>query len=116
MASSERTVPYLGIEWQVQVGPDLSGQACETVTVQRVIAGSPACKAGIREGDVIRSVDGTSLCTEHTLSVLITSKKPGAVVNLELARAGKRINVRVALGARVVPAFKFKPIERTVAR
>ena len=111
MASLERTVPYLGIEWQVQAGTTTVGQACEIVAVRRVIAESPACKAGMREGDIIRGVDGTPLDVENTLSALITSKKPGAVVTLELTRAGKRMHLKVTLGARTLPAFKFRPIE-----
>jgi len=98
----------------MQAGADTTGQACEFVTVRRVIAESPACKAGIREGDVIRSVDGAPLSAENTLAALITSKKPGATVNLELTRLGKRVHVRVTLGARTLPAFKFKPVEYAV--
>jgi S1-C subfamily serine protease len=97
------------------VGPDGTGTGSDTVIVQRVVAASPACKAGIREGDVIKRVDGVSPCAVNTLSAMITAKKPGAVVNLELSRGGKRVNVKVTLGARDVPVFKFKPIERTPA-
>jgi S1-C subfamily serine protease len=109
----ERTVPYLGIEWQLQSGTDSSGKACDVTTVRRVIADSPACKVGLREGDVIRSVDGVALCEEHTLAALITAKKPGVAVTLELVRAGKRVHTKVTLGERKLPEFKFKPIEST---
>ena len=115
MASPEKTVPYLGIEWQMQSGTDTLGQACEVLTVRRVISESPACKAGIHEGDVIRSVDGAVLSTDNTLADLIMAKKPGALVYLELARASKRVFVRVTLGTRELPVFKFKPIERPAA-
>ena len=115
MASLERTVPYLGIEWLMQAGTDSLGQACEVLTVRRVIAESPACKAGIRENDIIRSVDGTPLTAESTLADLVMAKRPGAMVYLELARAGKRVHVRVTLGARELPVFKFKPIEPPAA-
>ena len=112
MASLERTVPYLGIEWQLLTSADGVGQPSEIVAVRRVIADSPACKAGIHEGDVVRSVDGTAVCAQRTLTDLITAKKPGATATLELLRAGKRVHVRVTLGARKLPEFKFRPIEK----
>ena len=112
MASLEKTVPYLGIEWQMQAGTDSLGQACEVLTVRRVIAESPACKAGIRENDIVRSVDGTPLSADSTLTDLIMAKRPGAMVYLELLRVSKRVHVRVTLGTRELPVFKFKPIER----
>lgn len=111
MASLERVVSYLGIEWQVQPGTSGSGANSEIVAVRRVIPDSPACKAGIKEGDVIRSVDGVALCAERTLANLITSKKPGSAVLLELTRSGKRVHTRVTLGIRKLPEFKFQPIE-----
>ncbi len=111
MASLERVVPYLGIEWQLQTNVDGKGKPDEVTAVRRVIADSPACKAGVREGDVIRSVDGVALCEEHTLTSLITAKKPGSAVTLELMRAGKRMHAKVTLGARTLPEFKFRPIE-----
>jgi len=52
----------------MQAGTDSLGQACEVLTVRRVIAESPACKAGIHENDVVRSVDGTPLTAESTLA------------------------------------------------
>jgi serine protease Do len=116
VASLEKTVPYLGIEWQMQAGTDSLGQTCEVLTVRRVITESPACKAGMREGDIIRSVDGTPLTADSTLTDLIMAKRPGALVYLELSRASKRVHVRVTLGARELPVFKFKPIERPVIR
>ena len=116
MASLERTVPYLGIEWQLQPGTSRSGANSEIFAVRRVIPDSPACKAGIKEGDVIRSVDGVALCAEHTLAELIKSKKPGTAVSLELMRSGKRLHIKVTLGVRKLPEFKFQPVESTATK
>jgi S1-C subfamily serine protease len=111
LASLEKTVPYLGIEWQLHTVTDGQGQHIETVEVRRVIAESPACKAGLREGDVIRSVDGILLCATLTLTEVVIAKRPGATVNLELTRNGKRMHARIVLGSRELPVFKFKPVD-----
>ncbi len=111
MASLEKTVPYLGIEWQMQTDSQNSDAHDSTVSVRRVIADSPASKAGILEGDVIRSVDGTALDAQNTLSTLIMARKPGAAVTLALQRGGKRTLVKVTLGMRELPAYRFRPVE-----
>jgi S1-C subfamily serine protease len=111
VASLRRTVPYLGIEWQVQAGDDAAETSCD-VAVKRVIAGSPACKSGIRTGDVIRSVDGALLNADQTLTDVILLRRPGTAVNLELARGSRRMNVKVVLGARELPEFRCKLVEQ----
>lgn len=109
---SDRRVPYLGIEWQMDTRVGTSGESEVVVSVRRVMTDSPACKAGVREGDVIRIVDGAVLDVDLTLSNVILARKPGATVSLELVRASKRIVVRVTLGSRLLPVFKFKQMQR----
>ena len=111
VGSLEKKIPYLGIEWQAVAG-ESPEQTEATVSVRRVMVESPACRAGVREGDVIRSVDGAAVDAENTLSAVIMSKKPGTAVTLELMRAGKKVVVKVTLGSREMPALKFKPMER----
>ncbi|MCL4504581.1 MAG: PDZ domain-containing protein [Chloroflexi bacterium] len=111
--SLEKTVPYLGIEWQMQSdsqSPDVDGSV---VSVRRVIVDSPAGRAGILAGDIVRSMDGAPLDAVNTLSTLVMARKPGTTVNLTLLRSGKRMLVKVTLGSRELPAYKFKPIEST---
>lgn len=111
MDSSERRVPYLGIEWQMDDGAETQAAPVFIVSVRRIMVDSPACKAGVHEGDVIRSVDGISLDADNTLTTIIMARKPGNSVTLELSRANKKVMVKVTLGTRVLPAFKFKPID-----
>lgn len=52
--------------------------------VTSVVAGSPAEKAGLKQGDVILSVDGTNVDPRHSLTDLIAAKKIGDVVTLSV--------------------------------
>jgi len=50
--------------------------------VTGVVTGSPAEKAGLKQGDVILSVDGTNVDPLHNLTDLISAKKIGDTVTL----------------------------------
>jgi S1-C subfamily serine protease len=52
--------------------------------VTSVAAGSPAEKAGLQQGDVILSVDGTNVDPRHNLADLIGAKKIGDTVTLSI--------------------------------
>jgi S1-C subfamily serine protease len=74
----------------------------EGALVENVAAGSPADKAGLTQGDVILSVDGTRIDAEKSLGDLIAGKKVGDTVTLSvgsLARGeqGQPHDVKVTL-------------------
>jgi serine protease Do len=64
-----------------------------------VISGSPADQAGIKEGDVIESVDGTNIDDSHSLTALLDQHSVGDSVNLQVLRNGKQISVQATLQA-----------------
>ncbi|MEN4904957.1 Do family serine endopeptidase [Luteimonas sp. TWI1437] len=72
--------------------PDARGAL---VTV--VAPGSPAEKAGLEPGDVIRAVDGTPINTFSDLPPLVGSKAPGTRVKLDVFRDGRSRNFDVTL-------------------
>jgi len=65
-----------------------------------VVSGSPADKAGLKEGDVITSLGGQRVDGLHTLDLLLASHAPGETVSLEVLRNGSTIAVNVTLGTR----------------
>lgn len=65
-----------------------------------VVAGSPADKAGLKEGDIILEFNGTRIGPEHTLSSLIQNHNVGDSVTLKIFRDGKEIEIKVILEER----------------
>jgi serine protease Do len=72
-------------------------------------ASSPAAKAGMKAGDVIVAVDGKPTEYVAQLQEAIAFRKPGDVVNVQVARkGGQRVTLRIPLqrvdGAKVASA------------
>ena len=62
-----------------------------------VVPGSPADKAGVKEGDIITKIDSQKLDDSHTLTGVISQKKVGDTVSLTILRDGKTITVKAKL-------------------
>jgi S1-C subfamily serine protease len=67
-----------------------------------ITAGSPAEKAGLKEGDVITQVDYDILDGRADLGEILIQYKPNASVTLKVVRDGQTIDVPVMLGSKVV--------------
>ncbi|MCW3065529.1 MAG: peptidase and chymotrypsin/Hap [Solirubrobacterales bacterium] len=83
--------------------------------IQTVTPGGPGERAGLKAGtksqtfqvstyqvggDVITAVDGRPLNRQSDLSDAIAGRQPGERVTLEVYRGGKKLSVKVTLGAR----------------
>lgn len=62
-----------------------------------ILSGSAAEKAGLREGDVILEVDGTTLTPDVSLVSIIQRKLPSETLILKILRDGKELDVSVTL-------------------
>jgi len=62
---------------------------------------SPAAKAGIRENDIVLSVDGEPIDGQVGLVAAIRDAEPGQTVEILILRAGNRLTVSATLVARV---------------
>jgi putative serine protease PepD len=68
--------------------------------VQSVVPGGPADKAGIRVGDLIKTIDGHPIKAPSDLSAAISTKKPGEHVKIEVEHGGLTQSLDATLGTR----------------
>src|SRR5580700_8098539 len=71
----------------------------EGALVTQVEPDSPAAKAGVKVGDVIRELDGQKMPDAGELQVEVGQKRPGTTIKLGIFRDGKNVTVPVALEA-----------------
>jgi tetratricopeptide (TPR) repeat protein len=61
----------------------------EGVPLLRIVSGSPAAGAGVREGEVLYAVDGSPIAKTAELLAMVEGKKPGDRISLHL-RSGEQ--------------------------
>jgi serine protease Do len=66
--------------------------------VGQVTPGSPAEDAGVRQGDVVVSIDGKQVKDVEDLQLKIVDRAPGTKVDLGILRDGKERSITVELG------------------
>jgi serine protease Do len=71
----------------------------EGALVTQVESDSPAAKAGVKVGDVIRELDGKQIPDAGELQVEVGQKRPGSIIKLSILREGKSMTVPVTLEA-----------------
>ncbi|WP_297801242.1 Do family serine endopeptidase [uncultured Brevundimonas sp.] len=68
--------------------------------VAQVTAGSPAAEGGLREEDIVVSINGTAVDGSSALTRRVAAAKPGDRLRLEVLREGRSITVDVRSGRR----------------
>ncbi len=79
---------------QVRLGI-LLGEGEKGVEIKGVLPSSPAAKAGLRKGDLIRDIDGEVVTKSFDVIYVVKQKQPGDKVVLTVERDGKREEVTV---------------------
>ena len=90
---------YLGVRTQA-LDSELSAmfKVAQGALINEVNAGSPAEKAGIKNGDVITKVDGTEIKDDRYLQLLISRLMPGTEVKITYLRDDKSTTTTAKLG------------------
>jgi predicted metalloprotease with PDZ domain len=110
-------------EWKVQRGSYLGVEVTD-VTKDRVAAlklkdesgvevtavdgEAPAAKAGIKDHDVILSINGQKIESEEQLRRIIRETPAGRTINLVVSRDGQPMNLSATLASRKVPTWVVK--------
>ena len=98
---------YIGVELQPEITPALvrAFNLPDTIgaMVSKVVPGTPAEKAGLENGDVIREVNGQTVIDRPQLRLLISQMEPGTEATLKVLRSerGRRPverTIKVTLG------------------
>jgi hypothetical protein len=64
-----------------------------------VVSNTPAANAGVRAGDVVVAIDGSSVASAQDISRILSSKHPGDVLRIELRRGQQRVTAKPRLVA-----------------
>ncbi|HEY8050142.1 MAG TPA: DegQ family serine endoprotease [Ramlibacter sp.] len=67
--------------------------------VANVEKNSPAARAGLETGDVIRSINGKEIITSGDLSAAVSADMPGQKATLDVWRKGKPVTITATLGS-----------------
>jgi putative serine protease PepD len=99
IATGRATHSYFGLQ-TVPIPETAAKEAGITggLFVAGVVAGGPAEQAGLREGDVITSIDGKQATSNIQLQEVTLTKNPGETVELGYLRGGKSEKTTVTLG------------------
>jgi 2-alkenal reductase len=102
--------PYLGISYSM-IDADVAAQ--ENLPVQNgaligassnnqpgVVSGTPAAKAGLKDGDIITAIGDTKLDSNTSLRAALLKYKPGDTVAMDVLRGNQTLTVNVTLATR----------------
>ncbi|HIK30426.1 MAG TPA: trypsin-like peptidase domain-containing protein [Oscillatoriales cyanobacterium M59_W2019_021] len=101
--------PYLGIQ-MVGLTPEIKANLNNNpnsgisvteeqgVLIVRVVADSPADRAGLRTGDVLQKINGKTVSQADEVQAIVNEIQVGDSVTLELRRDGKTLDLEVKTG------------------
>jgi membrane protease YdiL (CAAX protease family) len=80
--------------------------------IERVLPGSPGEASGLRDGDVVTSVDGTPIATSTDLQQIVRETPPGASRRMIVEREGATATLDVTPSAYEQPARGLFEVDR----
>lgn len=86
--------PYLGVQYQmIERETAILNKVPQGAYLVDVIEGSPAESAGLKVGDIITEIDGTSLNSENALSDILGKKEVGDTISLKIWRDEETLTI-----------------------
>ena len=85
---------FLGVQGPI----DISDQELSGCQISRVVPNTAASKGGMQPLDVVTAMDGNKIVRFEDLRLLISQKRPGETMKLEVRRGSKTVNLEVKLG------------------
>jgi serine protease Do len=92
---------WIGVQIQPvtqDIADSIGLKSAQGAIVAEITGGSPAAKAGLKSGDAITAVNGTTVETPRDLARTIAGIKPGSDAKLTVWRDGKEMTVDVETG------------------
>ena len=74
--------------------------ASDGVVVRHVLRGSPAEKAGLKDGDLLRFVGGEKVSAPEDVSRIVAGHAPGETILAKVSRSQETLSVSIALAIR----------------
>jgi serine protease Do len=68
--------------------------------VREVMPNGPAFKSGLKNGDIVLTVEGTQVLDAPHLRNLVADLKPGSKCSFEVLRDGKKMSLEIKIGAK----------------
>jgi serine protease Do len=114
LAGEQLARPYIGIRYEeidlqlkaekhltvdqgalIGPGTDNAGNELPAITPD-----SPAAKAGLKDGDVIVSIEDQAIDKEHPLDAVLAGYAPGQTIQIHVLRGSQSLTIAVTLGTR----------------
>lgn len=91
--------PFIGVEYRmISRQMAILNDIPEGAYIANVVASSPADKAGVQNDDIITKINGEKLTDTNDLAHVVSGKKVGDTITLEIWRNGQTLTKSVTLG------------------
>jgi len=113
LAGEKLSRPYIGIAYMaidlglkaqnnlpLDQGAWVHNEDASGNSVDAVVAGSPADKAGIKNDDIITAIEGQTIDAAHPLEDILVQYAPGRTVSVNVYRGGQTLTLHLTLGTR----------------